>query len=295
MTLYCAHLQPGDRVRLRNGDIQAVKENDGSGIPICLDNDDWYYGGGTRRSDGTERPLDIIEILPPDLPTDCTSHEQAVGRAKEILCKTETAYGGEAPLPQFSVGGKVIEVQADPARPIPRPATRVLTIDGTFDGIKHPPAIKCNGKRYVPADSPLLSPCSPFKMIEKCGEGIIMIIHDGKEFTPADAWPEQIRDRPPTADDADPKGLIRRLDSDGNWICVDWACFDWACSTAQDSPCGWARTEHWKPKHNPVYDREEVLEMLRDSKSIAALSLAHAQDDPDLLDSIIAHLESSDE
>lgn len=67
MALDCTNLKPGDRVRLRNAEIRTVKENDGTEIPICLDDNNWYYGDGTQGYD--DHPRNIAEVLPPEPPS----------------------------------------------------------------------------------------------------------------------------------------------------------------------------------------------------------------------------------
>jgi hypothetical protein len=57
------HLQPGDKVRLRNGDIETVTRNDKDAVPILLSNGKFYFPGGEYNSNLPSHRLDIVEIL----------------------------------------------------------------------------------------------------------------------------------------------------------------------------------------------------------------------------------------
>jgi hypothetical protein len=212
MTLDITHLKPGDKVRLRNGDIKEVTENDSSDLPLCLQGGDWYYPGGNYYDNNKENELDIIEILPTPTPK---------RNLRDLWVKTETAYGSNL------------------INPIP-PISYI-----------HHPTKRLNGIRY-----------------------------QGQLFTPADAWPEPIKDRAPTKEDADPNGEVQCFSEYG-----DWLRYSWNSARAQDAGYGWSHTRDWKPKPTPVYTREEVIDMVRDE------AIFHNSDvGPDLIDSILAHL-----
>lgn len=259
MTLDCTNLKPGDRVRLRNGEIRTVQENDGTSMPIFLgDSHGWNYANGSYTGDGEEDERDIIEILPPEPPTDCTSRDQAMARARQI---TENLR-------------KHMEST---------PGTRVLSVTHDLKGFEHPDVIDCNGKRYVPLDSQSFSfGAPPFTIITHPEKGVVALRYDGIKYTPADAWPEPITDRAPTKDDADPDGNVQCLTGHGDWSRFPWDAA--ACRTAK----GWARTSGWKPKPTPAHTREEVLDILRDNAA------AERSIGADLLASIIDHLEASE-
>jgi hypothetical protein len=262
MTLDLSSLKPGDKVRLRNGEIRTVTKIDKSDefLPIQLATGNgllhWYYADG-KYYDDCDDPRDIEDI---------------------------------------------IEFGPEP-EPMPTPSSvhnRVVTLDHDFFGFEHPDAINCNGKRYVPADSPSLFTGAPFALITRPGEGIIGIRYgeDDKLFTPADAWPEPIRDREPTEEDADPCGAVQWLVDEG-WILDDWNIDRTECDGWHQ---GWQHTSLWKPKPKPAYSREELLELLRDSKAAAAAMGTDLREcvineeapDVDLLNSIITHLEATD-
>ena len=63
MTLDCTNLEPGDRVRLRNGDIETVQRNDHDTVPIKLEGRKGCHFPGGRWFGGKVNDFDIVEIL----------------------------------------------------------------------------------------------------------------------------------------------------------------------------------------------------------------------------------------
>jgi hypothetical protein len=173
MTLDLSTLKPGDKVRLRNGEIRTVLKVDKNDrfLPVQISNGRgavWYYqGGGYYEGEDCPDALDIVDIDP------------------ELEPMNES----------------------------------------------------------TPANL-------PFKVYSKAGEGVVMIEYEGKDFTPADAWPEPITDRKPTEEDADSHGDVQWLDCDG----ALWVRYSWL---DENNFKGWARTSDWKPK--PPSKKQQAL------------------------------------
>jgi hypothetical protein len=77
MTIDCTNLKPGDKVRLRNGSIDTVAENDGLNVPIRLEKHiAWYPPNGIHQGGASE--YDIVEILTNPKPEMNTTAPQKV-------------------------------------------------------------------------------------------------------------------------------------------------------------------------------------------------------------------------
>jgi hypothetical protein len=59
MTIDCTNLKPGDMVRLRNGSIDTVAQNDRSTIPIRLKKENNWYNPDGSYCIGIETEYDI--------------------------------------------------------------------------------------------------------------------------------------------------------------------------------------------------------------------------------------------
>ena len=112
------------------------------------------------------------------------------------------------------------------------------------------------------------------------GKGVVRIKYAGKEFTPADAWPEPITDRAPTEDDADEDGEIQRFTA-GGWHCE-------TLSNGFDHSEGWRHTPTWQPKPKPAHTRDEVLADLRKWRTGEAPIMTS-----DFVESLITHLQAA--
>jgi hypothetical protein len=234
MTLDCTNLKPGDKVRLRNGDIDIVQLNDHIKLQCRLE---CHYPNGQWLVNRTHE-FDIVEILPKQ-------------RADCILIKTETTYGTDQPIP--------------PTLPRLSWGYRLGTLELSDFTFRDPAKITINGKQYVPAKDPNLCHPLPYKCaytVSATTNEVVAITCDGKRFTPADSWPEPITDRLPTKEDANEDGDVQLLDGDGDWMRHQWD------DASKPDPVSWARTSDWKPR--PIDKKtltiRDLMEAVRDGK-----------------------------
>jgi hypothetical protein len=257
VTLDCTNLKPGDKVRLRNGDIDVVQRNDHDSVPIKLGGEIACHFPDGRWHKGEVNDLDIVEILTNPEPEMQISHPRA---SCARLFPVVTHPDGSA------------------------------TIDDR--NLSNPAKITINGKQYVPAKDPSL--CYPISPITPAYVGIgftlapitnevIAITHNGKRFTPANSWPEPITDRDPTEEDGDKKGEVQILNSSG-----DWKRYAWNGAGQHFHPrfnLGWARTSDWKPR--PVDKKTFLLQDLKQARE-AGIPVSHGA-----LDAAIELLEAT--
>ena len=97
-----SRVKVGTRVKLMNGDIDVVINNNGSDfLPIYLIDNGWYWGNGERG--GRRSDLDIVEIMPdkstempaPEVSTnECkTLHDEIAIEAMKSLMSSEKMMG----------------------------------------------------------------------------------------------------------------------------------------------------------------------------------------------------------
>jgi hypothetical protein len=128
MTIDCTNLKPGDKVRLRNGEIDVVAVNDGLSLPIRLEKcSDWYYPNG-RRAYTSESEYDIVEILT---------------NPKPEIDTTTFPFSW-----RYHLGTYV--PPKDPNLCYPPLHKHTYTVSATTNEVV---AITCDGKRFTPADS----------------------------------------------------------------------------------------------------------------------------------------------
>lgn len=230
MTLDCTNLKPGDKVRLRNGEIDIVTENDGLNVPIRLKKHNcWHHLNGRYRYD-LKSEDDIVEILTNPEPEMDTTSLPSIIKSGIVFCKV------------YSNG----------------------TLDLKDYTFRDPAKITINGKEYVPARDPNLCHPLPHKhtyTVSATTNEVVAITCDGKRFTPADSWPEPITNRAPTEEDGDKYGEVQVLDKDGNWkrYCWDEAALN---RNVHLSP-NWAKTSDWKPR--PIDKKTLTLRDLREA------------------------------
>jgi len=184
MTIDCTNLKPGDKVRLRNNDIETVTGIVGSNTIYLSNGQDCYGSGEYDVYEDCENDLDIVEIL-----TNPEPEMDATG-TKVISWRYHL---GTLELSDFP--------NLDPAR---------IAINGK----EYVPADSVSPEVHYKSGS--------FTAVKSTDNGELLAVwHNEKRFTPADFWPEPITDRDPTEEDGDDSDLIQYLE-DGLWSTRAW-------------------------------------------------------------------------
>ena len=182
MTSDCTNLKPGDKVRLRNGSIDTVAENDGLTLPIRLEKHSGWYCSNGKRWYRNETEYDLAGILTnPEPEMDTTTFPFSWRYRLDTLELSDFTF-------------------RDPAKII-------------INGKQYVPAKDSNLCYLLPHKKTYITSATTNE--------VVAIICNGKRFTPADSWPEPITDRSPTKEDGDNNDLIQYLE-DGSWLTRAW-------------------------------------------------------------------------
>jgi hypothetical protein len=226
MTIDCTNLKPGDKVRLRNGDIDIVQRNDHDSVPIKLESEASFHFPDGRWRQGEVNDLDIVEILTNPEPEMDTTTLPFSWRYRL----------GTLELSDFTF--------RDPAK---------ITINGK----QYVPA-----DRFGPTSIIQRFPYQHTYIVSATTNKIVAITCNGKRFTPADSWPEPITDRLPTEEDANRNGEVMRLDDDGNWIRYGWEDLREAPACGWAKTSDWKPT----PLDKKALTIRDLMEAVRDGK-----------------------------